>query len=236
MHLPRLSMAIRALRLPLMLSILLAAAPGSGNMDLMRMERLALSRYGADTADLVGRWRDMLDEIAQLPVENRLERVNAFFNRAARWQQDIDIWRQHDYWATPLELMGQREGDCEDFSVAKYMSLLIAGVPESQLRITYVKAELGAPGSGLSQAHMVLAWYAAPNADPLILDNMVSEIRPASRRNDLSPVFSFNTSGLWVGSARAPASREPGARLSRWRDLLQRMAAEGLIPAPLNTE
>jgi hypothetical protein len=43
---------------------------------------------------------------------------------------------------------------------------------------------------GLSQK--VLAYYALPEAEPLILDNLISELRPASRRPDLTPVFSFN--------------------------------------------
>lgn len=236
MYLHRLSQAMHALRMPLLLCLLLPAGAGSDNVELARMERLALTNYGARTAELVSQWRELLQTAADQPVEVRLQRINAFFNRSIRWRQDIDIWHQHDYWATPLEVMGRREGDCEDFSVAKYMSLLLVGVPESQLRITYVKAEMGGQGSGLSQAHMVLAWYKEPNADPLILDNMISEIRPASRRGDLSPVFSFNTEGIWVGGVNQPASRDPQARLSRWRDLLQRMAEDGLSPGPLTTE
>src|SRR5690606_32848384 len=120
------------------------------------------------------------------------------------------------------------EGDCEDFSIAKYMTLLLAGVEVSKMRITYVKAQMGGGYSNATEAHMVLAYYPTPSADPLILDNLISEVRPASRRPDLTPVFGFNSQGLWVGGAAAPATQDPGARLSRWRDLLQRMAADGL--------
>lgn len=204
--------------------------------DLNRMERLADARYGPATGDLVARWRDLINETSAMPTADKLARVNRFFNRQVRWRQDVDIWGQNDYWATPLETLGRREGDCEDFSISKYMTLVLAGVPVEQLRITYVKAAMGAPGSGLSQAHMVLAWYESPGAEPLILDNLVSEIRPASRRPDLKPVFGFNTQGLWVGAATRAATNDPGARLSRWRDLLQRMADDGLSPGPLTTE
>lgn len=204
--------------------------------DLNRIERLADSRYGPAAGDLVAQWRELIDEIIFLPTPDKLQRVNRFFNRQVRWRQDIDIWGQNDYWATPLETMGRREGDCEDFSVSKYMTLVLSGVPVDQLRITYVKAQIGGPSSSLSQAHMVLAWYETPGAEPLILDNLVSEIRPASRREDLKPVFGFNTQGLWVGGATEAATRDPGARLSRWRDLLQRMADDGLSPSPLTTE
>ena len=56
-----------------------------------------------------------------------------------------------------------------------------AGVPVARLRLVYVRATIGGPG-GLTQAHRVLAWYAQPGAEPLILDNLVGEVRPASRR------------------------------------------------------
>lgn len=227
---------MRAARRAALLSAVLLAVGVIASTDLQRMERLAEQRYGPATGDLVAQWRMLVDDIADLPVSERLQRVNRFFNRQVRWRQDIDIWGQNDYWATPLETMGRREGDCEDFSVSKYMTLVLAGVPVEQLRITYVKAQMGGPSSNISQAHMVLAWYETPGAEPLILDNLISEIRPASRREDLKPVFGFNTQGLWVGSATQAATRDPGARLSRWRDLLQRMAEDGLSPSPLTTE
>jgi hypothetical protein len=75
---------------------------------------------------------------------------------------------------------------------------------------------------------MVLAHYATPQSEPLILDNLVTEIRPASRRPDLTPVFSFNSEGLWQG-AGAQSMGDPVARLSRWRDVLARARAEGFL-------
>ena len=52
-------------------------------------------------------------------------------------------------------------------------------------------------------------------------------MRPASMRSDLTPVFSFNAEGLWVGGA-ATSSADPTARLSQWRNVLARMREEGL--------
>ena len=216
--------AITAAVMALALSCALVLA----NVDLDRMERLALSRYGPNTAETVARWRSLISDIAALDDLEKVERVNSFFNRLVRWRTDMQVWGQNDYWATPLETMARREGDCEDFSIAKYMTLLLAGVEVGKMRITYVKAQIGGPYSNATEAHMVLAYYPTPSADPLILDNMIDEVRPASRRPDLTPVFGFNSQGLWVGGAAAPATQDPGARLSRWRDLLQRMTADGL--------
>jgi hypothetical protein len=46
-------------------------------------------------------------------------------------------------------------------------------------------------------------------------------------RPDLSPVYSFNSDGLWVGGATT-SSADPTTRLSRWRDVLERMRRDGL--------
>lgn len=194
------------------------------------MGTLAMQRYGEPTAALVGDWRRMLQDANAQPEQARLERVNTFFNRRIRFEDDVLIWKASDYWATPLETMGRKAGDCEDFAIAKYISLRLLGVPADKLRLIYVRAQIGGPSSPISQAHMVVGYFPTPDAEPLVLDNLIGEIRPAARRPDLFPVFSFNDAGLWVAGAQQ-SSADPTARLSRWRDALQRMRSEGL-PLP----
>jgi len=195
--------------------------------DLDRTYAIAEKRYGKETATSVTAWRQMLAEAQDQPEETQLEHVNAFFNRRILFEDDSVIWKQPDYWATPLETMGRKAGDCEDFAIAKYASLRLLGLPADKLRLIYVRAQIGGPNSAISQAHMVLGYFPAPDAEPLILDNLTGEIRPATRRPDLFPVFSFNDAGLWVSGAQQ-SSADPTARLSRWRDVLQRMRDEGL--------
>ena len=155
----------------------------------------------------------------------RLATLNEFFNRRIVFTPDSEVWGQTDHWASPLELLGKGRGDCEDYVIAKYFSLMAAGIPPAKLRLVYVRATIGGPG-GAVQAHMVLAYYAAPGAEPLILDNLIGEIRPASRRPDLEPVFSFNSDGLWQGVG-AQSAGDPVARLSRWREVLAKARTEG---------
>ena len=195
------------------------AAP---NLD--KTQALALERYGPRAAETVTAWRRLMDESRELAVEDKLRVVNDFFNRRILYKLDSELWGQNDYWATPLESMGKGAGDCEDYSIAKYMTLLMLGVPNESLRLIYVRARtVGA----LTEAHMVLGYYADPLGEPVILDNLIGSVRPASRRSDLSPVFSFNSEGLWVAGA-TQSSADPTARLSRWREVLDRMRQEGL--------
>lgn len=160
-----------------------------------------------------------LDEMA------RLQAINQFFNRRILFRDDTEAWGQVDHWASPLETLDKGQGDCEDYAIAKYFSLLAVGVPTAKLRLVYVRAQIGGP-QGAVQAHMVLAYYATPGAEPMILDNLITELRPASRRPDLVPVFSFNSEGLWQGVG-AQTAGDPAARLSRWREVLEKARAEG---------
>lgn len=214
---PRLTAWLLALAWALLLGWSMAAP----NLD--RTQTLALERYGQRGADMVLAWRRMLEESRALGEQEKLSAVNSFFNRRMLFEDDIVVWQQNDYWATPLEFMGRGAGDCEDFSIAKYMSLLLLGVPNHKLRLIYVRARIGATRS---QAHMVLGYYEQATDEPLVLDNLIGSIRPAAMRPDLLPVFSFNNEGLWVPGATASAA-DPTTRLSRWREVLERMRQDG---------
>ena len=205
----------------------LALAWVAAAYDADRMSRAA-QRAGAQAATEVRALQGTLAELAGTDETARLAGINAFFNRRMAFHDDKAVWGQADYWASPMEFLQQRQGDCEDFAMAKYFSLLALGLPSERMRLVYVRAVIGGPG-GVSQAHMVLAYYPAPQAEPLILDNLIGDIRPASRRPDLTPVFSFNTEGLWQGVGASSAG-DPLARLSRWREVLAKAREEGFVP------
>lgn len=145
--------------------------------------------------------------------------VNARLNRI-RFVDDAVQWRQEDYWATPAEMVASDGGDCEDFSIAKYFLLKELGIPVSRLRLVYVKA------IRLNQAHMVLAYYARPDAEPLVLDNLDETVRTASQRTDLVPVYSFNDEEVWLETrGRVGSPRQ----LRNWSDLAVRLEREAGI-------
>nr|WP_239482067.1 transglutaminase-like cysteine peptidase [Pseudomonas insulae] len=184
-----------------------------------RIERL----YGpqGDNLRRIDAWQRLLAEQAGGSEAAQLTAVNRFFNTQLRFSDDQRIWRQVDYWATPVESLLKGAGDCEDYAIGKYFSLRELGVPADKLRITYVKA------LRLNQAHMVLTYYEKPDAVPLVLDNLIGSILPASQRNDLLPVYAFNGEGLWLASGGKSKPAGDSKRLSRWQDLLKKMKAEG---------
>ena len=196
-------------------------------VDFDRMQNVLSQRFGPAAVASLRDWQKLLKESADQPVSVKLTRVNDFFNRRIRFGEDLEIWGQIDYWATPMETLGRGAGDCEDFTIAKYLTLLLLNIPDEKLRLIYVQARLaGVNGRSVTQAHMVLAFYPVPDAEPLILDNLINDLQPASRRPDLQPVFSFNSQGLWQGAAGARGAGGP-TNLSRWQELLRRARAEG---------
>ena len=192
-------------------------------LDFERLQQALVSRFGPGPAVLFTDWQQLVSSNKAGSDLDKLKRVNDFFNRRLAFDDDISVWGQSDYWATPIEMIGQGRGDCEDFSIAKYYSLINLGIPVAKLRLVYVKARQNTPNGPMQLAHMVLAYYPTPNADPLVLDNLNPEIRPASRRPDLAPIFSFNSAGLWQGTGNQAST----SNLSRWQDLMARARAQG---------
>lgn len=185
----------------------------------------ARAKYGPDGAQAVSDWLAMLEKAGSLTETAQLQAVNDFWNTRLSEASDQLVWGQVDYWATPLESLGMGLGDCEDFVIGKYFSLVQLGVQPEKLRFIYVRAKSGAAGAQ-SVAHMVLGYYASPQAEPLILDSLVPRVVGARKRRDLTPVFSFNVHGIYVPGAK-PASVD---RIGRWQTLLKRMREQGFHP------
>ncbi len=207
-------------------AVLVCATALAMEFDSVRVQKVAHERYGSRGAQAVSSWMAMMSQYRAKPESQMLSVVNEFWNSTVRGSEDSIIWKQTDFWATPLETLGKLAGDCEDFVIGKYFSLVNMGVPAEKLRFIYVRARVGGIGSSQSIAHMVLGYYATPTAEPLVLDSLTSSIAPASQRRDLTPVFSFNAQGIYVAGA-APASVD---RISRWRTLLERMREQGFRP------
>ena len=186
-----------------------------------QMMTWARANYGAAAAERVQRWQQLHQTSSGLSERDKLLNVNSFFN-AVPSVTDQAHWGKADYWATPLELLASNGGDCEDFAIAKYFTLRALGVPDERLKITYVKARLA--NSRQSIAHMVLTYYATPEAEPLVLDNLFGAIKLAHERPDLTPLYSFNARGLWAAKERSLGHWLGVADdIDLWRDLVKRM-------------
>ncbi|PKH05613.1 hypothetical protein CXF93_16315 [Moritella sp. Urea-trap-13] len=191
----------------------------------------ALSDNYGQRAALRGRaWLTIMANAEGASTAEKLSKINSFFNQL-QFIDDSKLWGVENYWATPIEFIGVNGGDCEDFAIAKYFSLLELGIDDEKMRITMVKSLT------LNQYHMVVAYYPTPGAVPLILDNIDGEIKPADQRNDLLPVYSFNGKKLWLNKEKGQGVLAgKSQRLKRWSNLNQRMGLLNLKQAKLSLE
>lgn len=183
----------------------------------------ATKKYGPSARNRLLEWSRLIEENRDKPEMQKLKIVNDFFNRIP-YVSDIEHWKKTDHWATPVETLASNGADCEDFAIAKYFTLLALNVRIDKLKITYVKASSYNP---INRSHMVLTYYSTPNAVPLVLDNLIPEIRPATNRRDLTPVYAFNGAGLWLAKERNLGRVSSGPDNIRfWRELRNRMGRE----------
>lgn len=219
--------ALKYLAVAALSTQLLAATPVSNAPNVLVM--LASADTGAKMLDENAKrrfhaWKKLITSQRSRSLMEKLRQTNNFFNQFY-FEKDNDYQGITDYWKTPEEFIADGGGDCEDFAIAKYFTLLALDIPITTLRITYVKS------LKLNQAHMVLSYYPNPDAEPLVLDNLEGEILPASKRPDLIPVYSFNGDGLWLAKQRGrDVPLGDATRLNKWQDLIKRMQKEDAMP------
>lgn len=148
----------------------------------------ASCRSGLFTTCHLQDWRAFLHSVAGAAPEEKISRVNAFHNRA-RYILDIVNWRIDDYWATPLQFF-DRDGDCEDYAIAKFMSLRALGFSNDQLRIVVLR------DLNLKLAHAVLV--VKLDGVNYVLDNQIATPVRAELIHHYQPIYSVNETHWWL--------------------------------------
>jgi predicted transglutaminase-like cysteine proteinase len=133
-------------------------------------------------------WKDFLSGLSDKPLREQVDEVNAFINKYP-YIEDIVNWGVEDYWETPYEFQ-RRNGDCEDFAIAKYMSLRALGVSDDILRVTIVRdLNLG----GIIHAILTISM----DGETVMLDNQIKQVMPVLRIYHYLPVYSINERHWW---------------------------------------
>ena len=167
-------------------------------------------------------WQSLIAQSMQLSDAEKLQVVNAFFNRHIRYGEDTEVWGQVDYWASPRETLELGAGDCEDFALAKYFTLRLLGIPEQHLRLVYSTL------ISTQQAHMVLGYWADGGEYPTLLDNLRSEVLPVAQRPDLRMQFAFDTGHLYRFAQSRLIAVGDAKLLPGWQVLKAKVRQESL--------
>ncbi|MCT7584168.1 transglutaminase-like cysteine peptidase [Aliarcobacter butzleri] len=133
----------------------------------------------------LAKYEEVKNKAKNLDINNKLTQINLFINGSLA-EFDNASMGIDDYWMTPKEFFIKGHGDCEDYVIAKYFTLLELGVKKENLYPAIVSVK-GSPGF-----HLVLLYVEDKNKSPLVLDNLSFKILPFSKRTDLTPKVAFN--------------------------------------------
>ncbi len=189
----------------------------------------AQNQYGDSGYSRIKKWLNFIDDSSDNSEWQKIHLVNDFFNENIKYKTDKELWNQNDYWATPIESLGVGMGDCEDYVIAKYFTLIALGIPEDKIRLMYVRQRT------VNQPHMVLIYIEKPNQIPFVLGNFNSKLLPANKRTDLTPIYSFNGQGLWLAKSKGLGNKvKNSSGVSAWNTMLERIEHGELAPANSN--
>jgi predicted transglutaminase-like cysteine proteinase len=136
----------------------------------------------------VKKWMQFLKAVSELDREDKIKAVNTYMNKI-KFKSDKDNYGMNDYWATPMEFLA-RGGDCEDYAVAKYISLRAMGLTDKDMRLAIVYDHQ------MKMPHAVLVVY-EENGTMLVLDNQSENIKRADKINRYQPIYSINQLAWW---------------------------------------
>lgn len=138
------------------------------------------------------KWRKFVKDSQNLTKLQKLKAVNKFANKYP-YITDNQLWGRSDYWATPLEFLAN-SGDCEDYSIFKYVTLRELGFSEEELRLVVVRDTVR------DLAHAVLAVNLTTNGQQktYILDSLFEAVLEQKYVPQYTPYYAVNESSRWT--------------------------------------
>lgn len=182
------------------LSVFNAAEVRSSDLSPFPKWTSMIARYAGEQAQLrlpcqqspgnrcmLQQWVSFLDSVRGLDRRAQVDEVNRRMN-SAPYIEDILNYGIPDYWATPGEFF-ENSGDCEDYAIAKFMSLRLLGFSNDEMRVGVVQ------DTNLNLVHSILIVYL--DGQSLLLDNQISQVIPVSSVHHYVPYFTINEQYWW---------------------------------------
>jgi predicted transglutaminase-like cysteine proteinase len=127
----------------------------------------------------------------------RLGEINRAINLAIRSMSDLAQYGQIDVWSSPLATFTTGAGDCEDYAIAKFVALRLAGISPEDLRIVVLRNTVNGEGHAVAMARLDQHW--------LTLDNQRMAMVEDSDVRNLRPLFVIDQTGVMQYADTAPA-------------------------------
>nr|WP_321268429.1 transglutaminase-like cysteine peptidase [uncultured Sulfurimonas sp.] len=200
-----------------MLSATLFASvyPNFTNNEILYIEK----KSGKKATDRIYEYKKQIASIKNDSEFKQLTKINIFLNQKLKYKSDKKINNISDYWSTPKEFLAVGFGDCEDYAIIKYFTLLKLGFEEDKLFITLAYDKYS------KRDHMVLSYFVEQNKPPLILDSLSYEVLDLNKRADLEVNAFINTNGVYRLS-KTKKLRKTKQISSKFQELLKRVQKE----------
>lgn len=163
-------------------------------------------------------YEKLKEKVQDFELIRKLSHVNTYINRILP-KHDIKAGKAMDYWATPKEFLIEGHGDCEDYAIAKYFTLIELGIPKEKLYLNVVKVK------GQKDKHMVLLYAEDKKSSPLVMDNLSFRVIPFTKRPDLTPEFAFSEIDAYILTREKFTQKVKinWGKNNKWEDLLNRV-------------
>jgi len=135
-------------------------------------------------------YNNTIESYQEFSQYEQLAKVNYFLNDILPKVDKPNVDKEN-YWETPKEFLTMGKGDCEDYAIIKYFTLLKLGFEKEKLFMTVAYEKY------TGQYHMVLSYFKDGDKYPLILDNLSFNVVSLQKRKDLVPNMFINDSGVY---------------------------------------
>src|SRR5580693_6714641 len=109
----------------------------------------------------------------------RLGEINRAINLAIRPMSDLAQYGSIDVWSSPLATFASGAGDCEDYAIAKFAALRLAGVSPDDIRIVVMRDTIRGEDHAVAAARLDGHWLTLDNRRmAMVEDADVRNYRP----------------------------------------------------------
>ena len=199
----------------LSISLLYSKSVTLNNKDLQKIRTSTNEK--AITIRLV-KYLELKNKVKNFKLIKKLSHVNTFYNKILPIN-DATKYRVDDHWSTPKEFLINGYGDCEDYAIAKYFTLIEIGIPKEKLFLSVVKIK------GETNYHMILLYIENKKTMPLVLDNLSFKVVPFNIRKKLEPKFIFNEESAFILKNKKIYKKIKinWGKVDKWQELLNRV-------------
>jgi predicted transglutaminase-like cysteine proteinase len=155
-------------------------------------ERVQLALCDGDRARCVSpaalQFLAIVDNARAREGRARLGEINRAINLAIRPMSDLAQYGQIDVWSSPLVTFTTGAGDCEDYAIAKFVALRMAGLSPDDLRIVVMRDTVRGEDHAVAMARLDDHWLALDN-------RRMAMVEDADVRN-YQPLFVIDDHGV----------------------------------------